>query len=98
MLEDIEKTLYTTITKAGKIDSIAENIRVGYIGDSGCLEPQTIVDILQNTVELAVDDYVSATIKNRQIRRNFKRHGKVNNYQSTIIKYNDEIEEILERA
>lgn len=39
MLDDMEKTLYTTISKAGKIDSIIDNIRVNFIANSECLEP-----------------------------------------------------------
>lgn len=37
-----------------------------YIQDSEFLEPATIVQILQLSVELASDDYVTATLKNRR--------------------------------
>lgn len=69
----MEKTLYTTMSKAGKIDLIIDNIRVNFIANSECLEPQTIVDILQNTVELAGDEFVSCTQKNRLLRRNYRK-------------------------
>ena len=37
--EEREDTLYTRISKSGKIDQILDSIRVNYIADTECLDP-----------------------------------------------------------
>lgn len=86
------------MTKAGKLEALVEATRVNYIPHSQILEPSTIIEILHNTMELAVDEYVSATLKNRKARRKQRRETNWKAYKATIIRYYEEIEEIIERA
>ncbi|CAD8050165.1 unnamed protein product [Paramecium sonneborni] len=96
--DDREDTLYTKMTRTGKIDQIIDSINVNYIPNSECLEPQTIVDILQNTIELAGDEFIRMTMRNRAQRRQFRENSKLNQYRYQIIKYNQDLEELLEKS
>ncbi|CAD8114803.1 unnamed protein product [Paramecium sonneborni] len=97
---DLEKdTIQTRFTSAmNAFDSISNLIRVNYIPNTNCLEPQTIVDILQYTIEIAGDEYIRITLANRKQRRNYKQNSQLNLYKQYILKYNEDIEELLEKS
>ncbi|CAD8192129.1 unnamed protein product [Paramecium pentaurelia] len=97
---DLEKdTMQTRFTAAmNAFESISNLIRVNYIPNTNCLEPQTIVDILQYTIEVAGDEYIRITLANRKQRRNYKSNQQLNQYKQYILKYNEDTEELLEKS
>lgn len=62
------------------------------------MSPETIMEILKSTIELAGDEYASATKNNRVDRRRARIAKKKNIYLQLITRYNEDCEEILEKA
>ncbi|CAK70484.1 unnamed protein product (macronuclear) [Paramecium tetraurelia] len=100
MFIDLEKdTMQTRFTAAmNAFESISNLIQVNYIPNTNCLEPQTIVDILQYTIDVAGDEYIRITLVNRKQRRTYKSNSQLNLYKQQILKYNEDIEELLEKS
>lgn len=67
------------------------------IGSSKNYDLNTISQVLEQSIELAEDDYVEVTLKNRRDRRVIMQTD-ISGYERLIVEYNDEVENVLKKA
>lgn len=80
-----------------RASSIISKINVRNIQNNKSFDLNTISQILEYSLDLAEEEYVEYTLKNRDERRKFMKSD-FENYEKLIIDYNDQIELILKKA
>ena len=58
---------------------------------------KTISQVLEQSIELAEEDYIELTLKNRQERRAIMDTDAAG-YEKLTLEYNDQVEEVLKKA
>ncbi|KAL4456482.1 hypothetical protein ABPG74_000589 [Tetrahymena malaccensis] len=80
-----------------KAKQIAKKITIKTIRDSKNFDMNTITQVMEYSLELADQEYVDLTLKNRKDRRE-KMTEDINEYKRLILQYNEDVENIIKKA
>ncbi|KAL4456583.1 hypothetical protein ABPG74_000690 [Tetrahymena malaccensis] len=80
-----------------KAKQIAKKITIKTIGDTKNFDMNTISQVMEYSLELADQEYVDLTLKNRKDRRE-KMTEDINEYERLILQYNEDVENIIKKA
>ncbi|EAR88835.3 transmembrane protein, putative (macronuclear) [Tetrahymena thermophila SB210] len=104
--EKVEQTTQRQDDEAGstnesqylqKARQIAKKITVKTLGDTKNYDMNTISQVMEYSLELADQEYVDLTLKNRFERRE-KMDTDINEYEKLVLQYNEDVENTIKKA
>ncbi|KAL4505448.1 hypothetical protein ABPG72_002510 [Tetrahymena utriculariae] len=95
--QDEEERIINNQQYLQKATQIAKRITVKTLGDTKSYDMNTISQVMEYSLELADQEYVDLTLKNRKDRRE-KMDTDINEYEHLVLQYNEDVENTIKKA